>query len=295
MSFIALDVETANADLSSICQIGLAHFKDRRLERTWKSYINPEDEFDPVNMSIHGITQEIVQNAPRLPDIAEEFNGQISEQIIVCHMHFDRVALSQCFSKYKLRPPDCVWLDTAKVARRTWEEFAQAGYGLKNVCACLGYKFHQHDALEDAKACGQILVAAMEKSGIDICEWLKRVRQPIGSGSKVDCGGIARDGNPEGICHGEVMAFTGSLSIPRREAADMAASIGCSVSDGVTKCTTMLVVGDQDIKKLSGHEKSSKHRKAENLILGGPALRILKESDFMELVKSGDLEHAENA
>jgi len=65
----------------------------------------------------------------------------------------------------------------------------------------------------------------------------------------------------------------------------MAAAIGCQVTSGITKKTTILVVGDQDIKKLAGHEKSSKHRKAEALIANGIAIRILKESDFKELVR----------
>jgi len=57
------------------------------------------------------------------------------------------------------------------------------------------------------------------------------------------------------------------------------------VASGVTKKTTLLVVGDQDIKKLAGYEKSSKHRKAEELIQSGIPLRILKESDFKEFAK----------
>ena len=44
-----------------------------------------------------------------------------------------------------------------------------------------------------------------------------------------------------------------------------------------------LVVGDQDVQKLAGHNKSSKHRKAEDLILKGQPIRILRESDFLEL------------
>lgn len=51
------------------------------------------------------------------------------------------------------------------------------------------------------------------------------------------------------------------------------------------KTTTLLVVGDQDIQKLAGHEKSSKHRKAEQLIAEGQHIRILGESDFLRLVK----------
>ena len=83
---------------------------------------------------------------------------------------------------------------------------------------------------------------------------------------------------PEGALYGEILVFTGALEIPRREAADLAAVIGCQVASGVTKKTTLLVVGDQDIEKLAGRDKSSKHRKAEELIEKGTPIRILKES-----------------
>ena len=42
MEFVALDFETANADMSSICQIGLVYFKDGAIQKEWKTYINPE-------------------------------------------------------------------------------------------------------------------------------------------------------------------------------------------------------------------------------------------------------------
>jgi DNA polymerase-3 subunit epsilon len=48
----------------------------------------------------------------------------------------------------------------------------------------------------------------------------------------------------------------------------------------------LLIVGDQDLRKLSGHERSSKHRKAEQLIAKGYPIRILGESDFQRLVIS---------
>ena len=52
---------------------------------------------------------------------------------------------------------------SARVARRTWAEFARGGYGLKNVCEFLGYDFAHHDALEDAKAAAQVLLAPWRK------------------------------------------------------------------------------------------------------------------------------------
>jgi DNA polymerase-3 subunit epsilon len=152
------------------------------------------------------------------------------------------------------------------------------------ICNIIGYEFKHHDALEDAKASAQVVLAAIEVTGLDIESWLKRVKQPIDPTNISSGSAIKRKGNPEGDLYGEVVVFTGALEIPRREAADLAASIGCSVATGVTKNTTMLIVGNQDISKLAGKEKSAKHLRAEHLISKGHEIRIIKESDFKELV-----------
>jgi DNA polymerase-3 subunit epsilon len=119
-------------------------------------------------------------------------------------------------------------------------------------------------------------------TGLTLSDWIVRVRAPVDP--SVTGRPSARDGDPTGPLFGEVMVFTGALQIPRREAADLAASVGCRVSESVTAGTTMLVVGDQDIVKLAGHDKSSKHRKAEALMAKGQNIRILGESDFKRLV-----------
>lgn len=286
MEFVAIDVETANADMSSICQIGLALFRKRQLVEEWKTYIDPEDYFAGINVSIHGIDEDTVKGAPVISDVSREIYRFLDDRVSVCHTHFDRVSVHLAFEKYKLRDPRCTWLDSARVARRTWEDFAERGYGLSNICKFLDYDFTHHDALEDAKAAAHILIAAIDKTGLDIEGWLRRTKQPIGSSGLGS--GIARDGNPEGPLSGEVLVFTGALEIPRRKAADMAARIGCRVDPGVTKKTTILVVGDQDVKKLAGHEKSSKHRKTEELISKGQTIRILRETDFQKLSQLAD-------
>jgi DNA polymerase-3 subunit epsilon len=279
MEFVAIDVETANADISSICQIGMARYENGVLAEEWKSYVDPEDYFDGINISIHGIDESVVHGAPTLTKLADYLYRFLNNRVVVCHTHFDRVAVKQAVEKYGIIPPECVWLDSARVARRVWKEFAWSGYGLYNVCRTLGYEFKHHDALEDAKAAGYVLLTAINRSGLDLEAWLKRIQQPIDPASR-----IKREGNPEGPLYGEVLVFTGALEIPRRDAAEMAAKIGCQVACGVTKKTTILVVGDQDVKRLAGHEKSSKHRKAEELISKGFSIRILRESDFRELV-----------
>ena len=284
MNFIALDVETANADMASICQIGIAKYAEGKLVEEWSSLIDPEDYFDFINIDIHGITEDDVVGCPTFPEIVDILDRFLNNTICVSHTHFDRVSISRALENYGLKEFNTVWLDSARVARRTWEEFAWRGYGLANVCNKIGYEFKHHDALEDAKASGQVVLAAIEATGLDIESWLKRVKQPIDPANSSCGSAINRKGNPEGELCGEVVVFTGALKIPRREAADLAASIGCSVASGVTKKTTIIVVGDQDLSKLAGKEKSSKHLRAEQLISKGQEIRIIKESDFKELV-----------
>jgi DNA polymerase-3 subunit epsilon len=280
IDFVALDVETANADMASICQIGIAKFQNGTLADEWKTYVDPQDYFDAINVSIHGIDDSVVEGAPTFGALTSTIQDALRDTVVVSHTAFDKVALHQARTKCQAPPLTCTWLDTACVARRTWKEFSKSGYGLLNVCEAIGYKYRPHDALEDAKAAGQIMLAAMEQSGLDLNGWLTRVRQPIDpSLERID-----RIGNPKGELYGEVLVFTGALTIPRHEAADCAARMGCEVDENVTKRTTILVVGDQDVQRLAGHKKSRKHRKAEELIRKSQAIRILRETDFHELV-----------
>jgi DNA polymerase III subunit epsilon len=212
MEFIAIDVETANADMASICQIGIAKYQNSQLIDEWSSLIDPEDYFDFINIGIHGITEEDVAGAPKFSEVLSDLSNFMSGAVCVSHTHFDRVSIGRAFEKYSLNPIQTIWLDSARVARRTWKECAWRGYGLANVCEMIGYKFKHHDALEDAKASGQVIIAATEKTGLDIEAWLKRVKQPIDPTSFSSGSAIKRDGNPEGELYGEVLVFTESVS-----------------------------------------------------------------------------------
>lgn len=94
------------------------------------------------------------------------------------------------------------------------------------------------------------------------------------------------EGNPNGILFGESVVFTGSLSQPRAIYAQIASDAGCSIMDDFTRETTLLVVGWQDEYRLSGYDKSSKHRKAEGLAQKGFPIRILSEEDFVFLIQN---------
>lgn len=273
-----MDAETANADLSSICQVGAVEFENGEVRRTFSTLVDPDDYFDPINVSIHGIDEDKVRGAPKLAAVHPQLADFVTGHTVVSHSFFDRAALRQAESRYTLRGIECQWLDTTMVVRRTWTQYAHRGYGLENLARDLGIKFRHHDAAEDARTTGLILLRALSETKMTLEECLARVKLPI---NLADTEPLRRTGNVEGQFFGEVAVFTGALSMPRRKAADMAAAVGCRVDTGVTKETTLLIVGDQDVARLAGGAtRSSKQLKAEALIAKGQFLRILRETDF---------------
>ena len=105
MRFIAIDVETANADMASICAVGAATFEHGRLVSEWYSLVDPDDYFDPVNISIHGIDENAVLGAPGYQDVSDAIEGLLFEATVVTHAHFDRVAMHQAAHRWAIEAP----------------------------------------------------------------------------------------------------------------------------------------------------------------------------------------------
>ena len=133
-NFNVIDVETANADRSSICQIGVVKVRSGEIKDEWMSMIDPEDWFDSFNSGIHGITDQDVIDQPTLPEVEHQLKGQLEGEPLVSHTSFDRVALDQAMSKYSLHPLQVQWLDSAKVVRRAWPDQFSNRLGIEKSC-----------------------------------------------------------------------------------------------------------------------------------------------------------------
>lgn len=244
-SFIAIDFETANKSKGSICQIGLACFVDGQLSWVWDSLIDPEKSFGSFEVGIHNIRPKDVQSAPIFPSIHTAIVNSIANQTLVSHTYFDYDALHLACAKYGLIVPPFLWIDSREIARSAWTD--QPSYALSELCKGLGIQYSPHIAVEDARACGTLLLMAMEKSGqtVEQCP----SRPPHKEAIKYRPGNPQRpidiqlDGNPEGPLFGHEVVFTGELSISRYEAAKRASQLGCQIHSSVRKSTTVLVQG----------------------------------------------------
>lgn len=279
--FVIVDIETANPDITSICQIAIVTYENGQMVEQWHSLVNPQTYFHPINFSIHGIDESDVENAPTITELEPTIKAKFSDSLICSYGSFDKSSLTRIFPELTNE-----WLNITMVVRRAWEQqFSQYGYGLRAMADALKIQQRQHhDALDDCIVAGQILLKALEHSQEDLDFWLKRVRKPIDLNA-YNQSQRNQTGNPDGALYGETIVFTGELSIPRAKATEMALEAGCNVATSVNKKVTMLVLGEQDLTKLKGKELSSKEQKALELIEKGYQIQLLLEQDFMRLIK----------
>ena len=160
LDFVAVDVETANSNVSSICQVGIAVVRSAEIKEVWTQLIDPHDFFDPYNTAIHGIDHKMVSGYPRFEELCDKIVRHLGE-IVVSHTFFDRRAVSKAFEECGKSLRYGIWIDSAQVARRAWpDKYALRGYNLGNIARDLGISFRHHDAGEDARAAAEIVLRA---------------------------------------------------------------------------------------------------------------------------------------
>lgn len=285
--FVAIDVETANARRASICQIGLVVYENRKIVDEWSTLVDPEDEFNVINVGIHGIGRKSVASAPKLPEVYAEVARRVSGACVASYGDFDRSAFLQAGARYSLPALDARWLDLQHVVKEAWPpEFTSDGWALKKVCAQLGVELTQHhDALADARAAGDVFVMAQERKGTWAREWLVRTRGvPPFSKPVKKARAIAPSPDVGGALAGTRIVFTGELTMPRGVAEAKAAAMGCQCTAGVSRKTDIVVVGEQDLSLVGPDGMSAKQRKAVELRAAGSSIQILNEAQFLALL-----------
>ena len=186
-----IDFETANSRSSSACQLGLVRLEDWRIieEKEW--LIRPQRlYFSPQCIRVHGITARDCLASPEWDRVWDELHPMIDGCVIIAHnVGFDAAVLQGTCQLYDIAVPQFDLQCTRLIAKRSWP--GQSGYGLAAIAERLSIHFRHHNALEDARACAQIAIAAAEKSNSENLEdleeklgltrgriWVDQVRQP---------------------------------------------------------------------------------------------------------------------
>lgn len=174
LNYIALDFETANRYLGSPCSIGLVKVRDGAVVSREHWLMRPpvgHDEFSSFNIGIHGITPEMVVDAPRFTDLLGDLTAYIGDDIVVAHNAvFDMGVIRSACDADGTPWPNVRFLCSLVLARRA---ISLPSYKLPLVTAACGVTMtNHHHALADAEAVVTIINRLAEQAGADSLEGL---------------------------------------------------------------------------------------------------------------------------
>lgn len=160
-SFVAFDVETANQNWGSICQMGLVRVVDGEITERASWLCRPPagiDEFDPFNVDCHGITAEAVADQPAVGELFERFSDFVGDLPVVAHnAYFDASALRYAALASGHVVPKIVF--GCSLAQSRAARLDVANHRLPTVAAHFGVTLeNHHDAGADAEACAGVMV-----------------------------------------------------------------------------------------------------------------------------------------
>lgn len=157
---IALDVETIDTakNLGSIGMSKINLETDEEVDHYYTLINNENREVDYGY--IHGLTEEMLRDAPRFREVADEIWDFIDGHVIVAHNAvtadvgpllnaFDRIR----FDRAKLRK--FKFIDSLGLAKAIFPNFKSKG--LAQLAGTFKLKLDHHNALADARVCGKLL------------------------------------------------------------------------------------------------------------------------------------------
>ena len=164
MEFVAIDFETADTSRDSACAIGLVTVKNGRIIDEYYQLIRPKNLFfDPGNVAVNGITQDMVADKPTIEQLWPQIYPRLHGKQVAAHFaKFDMNVLRSTLYAHYLPLPGFDFICTYLLAKKFFPTLAR--YSLNYVAERIGFKFQHHHALEDARACAAIVSTVLKRT-----------------------------------------------------------------------------------------------------------------------------------
>ena len=166
MNFVAIDFETANPNSDSACAIGLVKVENFQVVEQVEYLIRPPTNWFEFT-HIHDIDWSMVVNQPTFGELHPQIDKFLAgADFLAAHnASFDRRVLAACRATYQIDRQPHRFLCTVQLARQQWQIKPTK---LSDVCRKLEIQLQHHNALSDAHACAQIIIAAGAKATFKI-------------------------------------------------------------------------------------------------------------------------------
>jgi DNA polymerase III subunit epsilon len=167
LNFTAIDFEAANSDRASACAVGLATVTNGEVTSTGAWLIRPHtglDSFDPYAAKFHGISPDLVADAPSLEESMSILRNLIGDGPLLAHnMSYDGDVLRRSYEIAGFPAPTNEMRCTQTLSRTALKLSKTRLY---LVAEHLGLPtFQQHDAGADALTCARVALAIAQREG----------------------------------------------------------------------------------------------------------------------------------
>ena len=159
MRALAIDFETANEQRGSACSVGLAWIEDGVVTRVEERLIRPRSmRFSGMNIAIHGIRPEHVEDKPSFPEVMDEFEEDFRSLPMLAHnAAFDFSVWRGALDDYRMTYPEITYFCSLKMVQKVWPHLPS--HRLNVVADHLALRFRHHNAADDAALCAEAAVA----------------------------------------------------------------------------------------------------------------------------------------
>ncbi len=245
--FVVIDVEnvqvkneiSGNFDDYFIYQIGVCRFVNNQVQEKWSQFINPECKDFVLYRKFKANFPDNIQNYPSFPVVIDELKQRIESKSLWSHGPTDRQKIGENIKRYDLNDLEPKgWHDSIKVVKKVWPRFEKKGHGLEKISEHLGITYDPHDAAEDARATGLVLIRAMQETGKTIQELAELAGTKRPSRKQT----AQQKTSSTGPLLNLRICFTGTpRSCQQKEIENLARQNGATVQQGVSSKTDFLV------------------------------------------------------
>lgn len=288
LNFIAIDFETANNKRNSACSVGYAIVKNSEIIDTGYSLLTPQTGNIFTLTWVHGIKYADTIGAPKWSQFMEHFNeqqkihGMPNSALIAHNSPFDKSVWNACHEYDKVIPPNNEFYDTLQLSKKVLQ---LESYKLPDVARALGISsFNHHNAADDSIACAQIAIEISKQTNLlsvpqlwSLTNNSKRTKKstttmitPVAQSQFLP----PATPHPKHPLYNAHVCITGDLlNFSRSEITALLQKFGATITNSVTKKTTLLIASTSETKK---------HEKATLLKAQGQYLEIIDEQTLIE-------------
>lgn len=158
-TYCAVDVETSGLHMSSrVVEVGAVKFNLAGEYSEFQSLVDPCGPISRGATEIHGITDDMVRNCPRAPEVISRLLGFMDGCVFTAHnAPFDVRMIGNELARMGEKPPDTPVVCTVSLARRRIK--GPANFRLETLVGHLGIPVESlHNALPDAHAARRVFM-----------------------------------------------------------------------------------------------------------------------------------------